>query len=188
MRRMNVLGLAEVQQDLKLSDEQKQKINPIVEQARADRQSAFPRRGQPRNLFEQRKRTAAWEEKAKASWAEVSKILTKEQAQRLGQITIQWDGVRILWNENEEVANTLQLTAEQRQELTAISGELGKKGAALGRDKNDERAKLEQELVDRCMAVLTDEQRAQLAEMQGKKLKRQVPSGEETRKTQPQPQ
>ena len=184
MRRMNHLGRPEVQQDLKLSDEQKQKINPIVEQARADRQSARPPRGQPRNLFEQRKRTAAWEEKAKASWAEVSKILTKEQAQRLDQITIQWDGVRILWNENEEVANTLQLTAEQRQKLTAIRGELAKERDAIGRDKDDERVKLEQVLVDRCMAVLTDEQRAQLAEMQGKKLNFQGPSGEETRKAQ----
>lgn len=188
MVRMNHLGRPEVQQDLKLSDEQKQKIDPIVEQARADRQSARPPRGQPYNLLEQGKLTAAWEEKAKASWTEVSKILTKEQAQRLEQITVQWGGVRILWNENEEVANTLQLTAEQRQKLTAISGELGKKMDALGRDNNDERAKLEQELVDRCIAVLTDEQRFQLAEMQGEKLKLQGPSGEERSKTQPQPQ
>lgn len=186
MVRMNHLGRPEVQQDLKLSDEQKQKIDPIVEQARADRQSARPPRGQRVDLSEQSKRTAVWEEKVKAAWTEISEILTKEQAQRLDQIAVQWDGVRILWNENEEVANTLQLTAEQRQELTAIRGELAKKRDALDRDKDDERAKLEKELVDKCMAVLTDEQRAQLAEMQGEKLTLQGPSGEQRRKTQPQ--
>lgn len=186
MARMYHLGRPEVQEDLKLSDEQKQKIEPIVEQARADRENARPPRGQGVHLFEQQKRTAVWGEKAKASWAEISNILTTEQAQRLDQIVIQLGGVRMLWNENEEVANTLKLTDEQRQELTGIRGELGTKMDALGRDNPDKRRELEKELVDKCMAILTDEQRAEFAEMQGEKLKLLPPgSGQGPGKPQP---
>ncbi len=87
---------------------------------------------------------------------EIERILDEKQWERLEQIWLQVRGVRAL--QSDRVANTLELSREQRGRLTRLLG-----GGFLGRAAEVEK---------QALAVLNAEQRKQFATMQGPAFKR----------------
>jgi Spy/CpxP family protein refolding chaperone len=166
--RMNMLSIPKVQENLKLSDEQKGKIEAIVEKLRSERQSAFAD-FQNASDEERQKKFAELQEKAKTSGEEAGKVLSKEQLERLDQIGLQALGANAL--ADERVASELKLTDEQKAKLMGVRQEMFAKMQELGREAPQEkRAELRKETNDKALAVLTDEQRTQFAKMQGEKI------------------
>jgi hypothetical protein len=167
--RLGLLSVPKVQEDLKLDSDQKSKIQAIAEQNRSDSQSAFADL-QNATQEERQKKFAELQEKSKARGEEAAKLLTKEQSERLDQISLQALGVRAL--ADEKVAKSLELTGEQKEKLQSINAEVGTKMREIGfgEGTQEKRAELQKELTDKSMAVLSDGQRSQFAKMQGEKL------------------
>ena len=86
--RLGLLSVPKVQEDLKLDADQKSKIQAIAEQNQSDRQSAFAGL-QDATQEERQKKMAEFQEKSKARGEEAAKLLTKEQLERLDQISLQ---------------------------------------------------------------------------------------------------
>jgi hypothetical protein len=176
----------QVQKELKMTDDQTAKIGEIQREsfqagggagggARANFQNMTDEERQ--KFFEDmRKRT---EETAKKMTA----VLTDDQNTRLKQIQLWVAGAAGLAN-NAEAAKQLGITDDQKDALKTITDESAKKGrelfqnSGLGPDSTDEdRAKfgektaaLRKETETECMAVLTDEQKAQFAKMRGERF------------------
>ncbi|HXT61050.1 MAG TPA: hypothetical protein VN699_20595 [Pirellulales bacterium] len=167
--RLGLLSVPKVQEDLKLDADQKSKIQAIAEQNQSDRQSAFAGL-QDATQEERQKKMAEFQEKSKARGEEAAKLLTKEQLERLDQISLQAQGVRAL--ADEKVAKSLELTGEQKEKLQGIGAEVGAKMREIGfgEGTQEKRAELQKELTDKSMAVLSDGQRSQFAKMQGEKI------------------
>ena len=167
--RLNLLAVPKVQEELKLSDEQKSKAQAAIEQLNGERQKAF---AEFQNLSDEdrQKRFAEIQEKTKVAWEDAAKGLSKEQAERLDQISLQALGIRALGDES--VAKSLKLSGEQQQTLQTLSAEIGAKMRELGfgEENQEKRAELQKELTDKSLAALTEDQRAQFAKMQGEKL------------------
>ncbi|HUY92333.1 MAG TPA: hypothetical protein VMV10_26565 [Pirellulales bacterium] len=172
--KVNLLAVPKVQEDLKLDDEQKSKVQAIAEQMRSDQQSAFAGL-QDATQEERQKKMAEFQEKSKVHGEAAAKLLTKEQVQRLDQIVLQAQGARAL--NDEKVAQALKLTDEQQQKLRDVHADLGAKmrEVGFGEGSQEKRAELQKELTDKCLAVLTEDQRTEFASMQGEKL--DLPSG-----------
>lgn len=167
--RLNLLAEPKVQENLKLSDEQKSKAQAALEQVNGERQKAFAN-FQNASDEDRQKAFASLQEKTKTSWEDVAKSLSKEQLERLDQISLQQMGAGAL--ADETVVKTLMLTEEQQKKLGEVSAEVGGKMRELGfgEGTQEKRAELQKEMTDKSLAVLTDEQRTQFAKLQGEKL------------------
>lgn len=167
--RLNLLAVPKVQEDLKLSDEQKSKSQAAMEELNAERQKVFAG-GQNLSDEERQKAFASLQEKTKSSWETAAKSLSKEQIARLDQISLQQMGAGAL--SDETVAKTLMLTEEQQKKLGEVGAEVGAKMRELGfgEGTQEKRAELQKEMTEKSLAVLTDDQRAEFAKMQGEKL------------------
>lgn len=167
--RLNLLALPKVQEDLKLSDEQKSKSQAAMEELSAERQKVFAG-GQNLSDEERQKAFASLQEKTKSSWETAAKSLSKEQLERLDQISLQQMGAGAL--SDETVAKTLMLTEDQQKKLGEVGAEVGGKMRELGfgEGTQEKRAELQKEMTEKSLAVLTDDQRSQFAKMQGEKL------------------
>ena len=167
--RLNLLAVPKVQEDLKLSDEQKSKSQAAIEELSAERQKVFAG-GQNLSDEERQKAFASLQEKTKSSWEAAAKSLSKEQLARLDQISLQAMGAGAL--SDETVAETLMLTEEQKNKLQEVGAEIGGKmrEAGFGEGSQEKRAELQKEMTEKSLAVLTDDQRAEFAKMQGEKL------------------
>ena len=168
--KVNLLAVPQVQEDLKLSDEQKSQAQAITEKMASDRQDAFSGLSQDSTQEERQKKFAEFQEKSKAHAEAAAKLLTKEQTQRLDQIVIQAQGVGAL--NDEKIAQTLKLTDDQKQKLQGLSEEIGTKmrEVGFGEGSQEKRAELQKELTDKSLAALTEDQRSEFAKLQGEKL------------------
>ncbi len=92
---------------------------------------------------------------------EIERILDEEQWERLEQIWLQVRGVRAL--QSERIANTLELSREQRGRIARLLS-----GGFLGRAA---------EVEEQALQILTDQQRQQFRTMQGPVFKR-TPRGQ----------
>lgn len=167
--RLNLIANPKVQEDLKLGDEEKSKIQAAMEELGAERQKAFAG-GQDQSNEERQKAFASLQEKTKSTWEKAAKALSKEQLERLDQISLQQMGVGAL--SDETVAKSLMLTDEQTKKLQEVGAEIGGKmrEAGFGEEAREKRAELQKEMTEKSLAVLTDDQRAQFAKMQGEKI------------------
>jgi Spy/CpxP family protein refolding chaperone len=167
-----ILGLAardEVQQELQLVDEQKDKVRAIADDARNRA------RDEMRGIFEQlrdlndEERRAKFEEirtKLEAMNAdmekELDKVLLPHQLERLKQIDLQ-NKIRQRGSSaltSGDVASALNLTDEQRQKLE-------KRAAEVQEELQTKIRKLQAEARQKMIDVLTPEQQAQLQKMMG---------------------
>jgi hypothetical protein len=166
-RRGGVMGLlssTEVQAELKITDDQKAKLEAL----RAERGS---REGLSRD-----ERRARDEEFAKKVDETLKSILDEPQQQRLAELRLQRDGVRSL--ARAEVAEKLGLDQAQKDQLAKIQAD----DAAVERPdlrnvSQEEREKYFTESRDRrekmesaMLAVLTDAQKETFETMQGAKF------------------
>jgi Spy/CpxP family protein refolding chaperone len=168
---VQLLQVDEVQEDLKLTDEQKKAAQAVHEEFMTGRREIFAEvdkdsgeRGP--KMKELRDKTAE----------KVAEVLEEPQKKRLQEIVLQVNGASEL--ENKKVAETLKITDEQKKALA----EVRKANAKARRDalaaleaggegsRGETLTKLQQEGDKKLLEVLTPEQQKQFTEMQGKKL------------------
>lgn len=170
-----------VQEELKLTDEQKNKIKEAHAKLNAERRELFAAaqglQGQERN-----KKFREASQKLQKKTAEVNKTikdsLTKEQSERLDQISLQRMGLRAL--SNKEIAAKLKITDEQKQKIVDVQAESQQKLIQLRQDVrngNVERAKyrgkiqeINKETEKNTLEVLTKEQQAEFDKLKGEKF------------------
>ena len=167
-----------VQEELKLSDEQKKKLENQLQDTAEDAEQLFHK------LFgeepqEREKELHAYREKAQKNLAAfLQGLLQKGQFKRLRQVMLQWDRMLALRG-NAEIAKELGITDMQRQQFVEVAQEVQKKFEPLmkeaqeGGKPEEIRTRMIQarkEQVDRIEAILTDAQKKQWKEMLGKPL------------------
>lgn len=191
---MTALTNAELQKELKITDDQKKALKPMMEKAEAlnkERQEMFAAAGGGGGGFDREKMQAMLEKGQKLGEevkAAAEKALTPEQVKRAKQIEMQVMGLRAF--ANEEVAKTLKVTDDQKEKLKGIMEEYGKEsmdlrqeygirgfGGGGGGGGNVDQAKMAEyqkknkaltdETTEKVMKAMTDEQKKAWKEMTG---------------------
>ncbi len=184
-------------EELKLTDEQKEKITELGEKLREDthvREIFSKMRG-----ASDEERTALQAEIAKAmeaqrvqADAEIKKLLSAEQYARFRQLALQTRGTGAIGE--ADVAGELKLSSEQIAKLKAIGEENDKrrseametlrKSGVRGEDMRTKFDELRTEFEEKRLAVLTDAQRKQWDSLRGPELTAEAdPSKSTTSKT-----
>lgn len=162
-----LLGAEQVQKELKITDEQKGKIEAALRDARPGR-DAFG--GQNASQEERQKAFEEFRKKAEEAGKKAKEVLTADQVKRLREIYVQLAGVQAL--NNPEIAAALKFTEDQKKQLTTINDENGAKAREIGfgEGSREKREELRKETEGKILAVLTADQKKQLEEMKGAKV------------------
>jgi hypothetical protein len=169
-----LLGQKSVQQELKLTEEQVKKITEAGEKMRSEFGNLQGLEGDERAKKIQELR----EESRKT----VAGILSKDQAKRFKQISLQVQGLRAVGN--PEVAKELKITDDQKEKVKELQQQAGQDirkifedaagDFAAARKKIDEYNKGFNEKV---LKLLTDEQKTKWKELTGKPFKGEIRFG-----------
>ena len=158
MQTLMLLRNTKVQEDLGLSDQQKEDLTKLATDLRG---------GGGQATAEERQTRAANFQKG------VEKILKPEQVTRLKEIGIQREGALAAAN-NADVAKALAVTADQKEKLAAITKSVGEKMRGLASADRSERrekmAEIQKDAKKQALEVLTQDQRDKLDKMGGKKI------------------
>lgn len=165
---VRLLGIKEVQDALKLTDEQKTKITELNEKVREELRAAMQDGGGREKVQKMMDETTA----------KVKEILDEGQQKRLLGIFIQVNGANSV--ANPEVAKELNVTDEQKKKIEEIRQKnmdsmrelfQGARDQEGGREAIREKAeKLRDEESKAILAVLTEPQQKQLEELKGEKV------------------
>ncbi len=176
-----------VQQELKLTDEEKQKIANAVESINSkhqqERTALRDLQGDERREKGQELGKKVTEETNQA----LSGILTPEQSKRYKEITLQQEGPRAF--STEEVQKALKLTDDQKDKIKTINEDAakdmrelfpqgGRRGAGGGggggavdqaafKELQTKMAAMRKETLDKITSVLTDDQKKSWKDMTG---------------------
>lgn len=182
-----LVGLEPVQKELKLSDEQKEKIKTLSGEMFAGGGGGFGGGrgargggGAPRELTEEeqkefQKRMEEGQKRIAEGNKKIEESLSPEQLKRAKEIAIQINGIGANL-QNEEIAKALNITDEQKDQIKTISEETGKRMMELfqpGKDPEEMRKagdELRTSAEEEYKAVLSDEQNALLDKMAGPKF------------------
>ncbi len=184
-----MLGIPQVQKELKLSEDQIAKVTEIQQAGRGGAGGGGGGGGGFGNFqnMTEEERTKFFEDMRKRNEENNKKLmalLDEGQTTRLKQIQLWMGGVAGLAAESEsakEAAAALKLTDDQKEALKTITQESGKKTGEIfqgfrGADE-EQRTKLQAQMAEirketeaECEAVLTDEQKAQFTKMKGPKF------------------
>lgn len=176
--KIGLIQSEQVQQELKLTDEQKSKVGEVAARVR----EAGPQRGQGggqvdreqlRERMQAMSRVVAEEEK------KLDEILNDKQKNRLEQISLQVTGVRAI--ARDEVASKLGLSDEQKEQVqAALRAQRGQFGGGQGQQRPDAGAVRErrQQLEEQVLAVLNDEQKQKWEELKGEAFELQRRGGQ----------
>jgi Spy/CpxP family protein refolding chaperone len=167
----------QVKKELKITDEQKTKIDEVVQTLRPpEGTNPFQLQGAERDAY-----FAELQKKNEAALKKIdAEILNPEQVARFKQVVLWVQGSRALVD-NAELGKQLNLTDDQKGAVKTIVDESDKKRRelfqGLGQASPEDRAKafeqmttMNNEMVAECMAVLTDTQKSQLDKMKGPKF------------------
>jgi Spy/CpxP family protein refolding chaperone len=159
----------EVQDTLKLTDEQKDQIDELND----DLRDKF------RELLEEGGQREEMQELSKSGSQKLTEILDEPQEKRITEIAIQVYGANAVLI-HPTLAEFLRVTDEQRSELAEVqrdnmqaAGDAFREMREKDLSREDMRAKFEEmraEADKKLLAVLTDEQRQQLESMKGEKV------------------
>jgi phosphoribosylanthranilate isomerase len=166
-----------VQEELKLTDEQKEKLEEHLRELLPDAMQFFQSldgvNGEEREI-----KLQAFRQKAQEKLTAVLKATLKEdQSKRLRQLGLQQEGAFALWHGDVEIGKELKVTDEQRKQFMAVVQEFQKKVGPLIKEAqsggNPEEIrpkvmKLRKEYEGKIEALLTDAQKTQWKEMLGK--------------------
>lgn len=185
-----LLAIAEVQKELGISDEQKSKLEAVVNDLREQSRGAFNFQDlQNLKEDEREKKLAEFRKKAeelgKKATESIGKILDAKQNERFGQLQLQREGIGAIVR--DEVADKLKLSKEQREKLTKIQEEsrsAQRGGGNFGQLSEAERTELatkmrearEKRTTD-MLAVLTADQKGSWEKMVGAKFEFPQPRG-----------
>ena len=144
-----------VPDELKLSDDQKQKLK-----------EKLPSFFNPKSPDYQQRSKAPDAAAHKELWAFLKEMLTAEQFKRFQQLVVQHEPPEVL---RPEIAKKLQITDEQRKQIMGLIQDYQKKEIAnqQGARPRGIRSKARVEFDDKLDAVLDSAQRAQWKEMCG---------------------
>jgi hypothetical protein len=164
---LRLLQIEPVQKELALSDDQKSQVTKLADDAR----QALGGGGGGGNRPTQEQMQQTRDDQAK----KVAEILLPNQQERLDQILLQLQGSQALTE--TKVAEKLQLTDDQKKQLTDLNTEYQQKrrdlfggGGGGGRPDQDAMNKLRTEQTDKAMAILTSDQKDQFTKMEGTKF------------------
>ena len=181
-----LLGSEQIQKELSLSSEQQSMLKSLREQIAGEIRKGLE---DLRNLSPEEEKAKVAELRAKIKTksqsigAMVSRLLSREQSERLRQIVIQVRGVASLGD--QDVATSLKLTESQQTRLRAVRDETRDKIHNLFRGfkdatPEDRRQKvgkmrgeirlIEQYAMRRASRILTAEQRSEFEKIQGAKF------------------
>ncbi len=167
-----------VQEDLKLSDDQKEKLEGYLKERLPDFMKFFEGLGEKKQE-ERENELKAFRQKAAEKLAPVLKETLKEdQRKRLHQLALQQEGALALLHA-PEIGKELKITDEQRTQFMEVVQELQKQIAPLiqeaqsGGNPEEIRPKvmkIRKEHEGKIEALLTDDQKKQWKEMLGEPL------------------
>ncbi len=161
---VRLLGVKEVQDALKLTDEQKTKITDLNDKVREEVRSAMQDGGGREKVQKLMDETTA----------KVKEILDEGQQKRLLGIFVQVNGANAV--ANPEVAKELNVTDDQKKKIEEIRQKNMDSMRGLRDQSGDREAmrekmtKLRDEESKAMLAVLTDAQQKQLEELKGEKV------------------
>ncbi len=171
-----LLSNKSVQEELKLTSEQTEKVTKWAEEQRAKGQETrtaiqdTPEADRPAKIAEIGKKNA--EELAKFS----KEVLQPEQAKRFRQISLQSRGLGVFAGPGADakVAEELKLTDDQKTKLGDLVKELGEKRREIMADANgdftaarEKMTPITKEYTEKAHAVLTDDQKKAWKELVG---------------------
>lgn len=169
----------QVQEELKLTDEQKEKLEEHLRERFPDIMQFF-QKIEGLKGGEREKEFKAYRPKAREKLAAfLNGTLKEDQRERLRQLELQQAGVFTLLHGEVEIGNDLKITGEQRKQFMAVIQDMQKKIAPLikeaesGGDPQEIRPKvmtIRKEHEDKLEALLTDTQKKQWKAMLGKPL------------------
>jgi hypothetical protein len=181
---MEMLGPAfmvfhdKVQKELRLSDEQKKKLEKRLQGTHQQTMQIFQKLAD-KEPEEREKELHAYREKAQEKLtAFLEGLLQEEQFKRLRQVMLQRDRLFALLG-NPEITKELEITDTQRQQFVEVAQEIQKKMEPLlkeaqkggdPREIGPKIKKIRKEQEERIEALLSDAQKKQWKEMLGKPL------------------
>jgi hypothetical protein len=167
-----------VQEELRLSDEQKKKLEKRLQATHQHTMQLFERLVD-KEPEEREKELQAYREKAHENLtAFIEGLLQEEQLKRLRQVMLQQDRLFALLG-NPEVAKELEITDKQRQQFVEVAQEFQKKFEPLikeaqkggnSQEIGPKIRKIRKEQEERIEALLNDAQKKQWNVMLGKPL------------------
>jgi hypothetical protein len=168
-----------VQEELKLTAEQKEKVEEHLRERLPDIMEFFQSLDGVKGE-EREKKLHAFRQKAQEQLTSVLKATLKEdQSKRLHQLGLQQEGAFALFHGEPKIAKSLKITGEQRKQFMAVVQDLQKKVKPLieeaqsGGNPEEIRPKvmkIRKEHESQIEALLTDTQKKQWKEMLGKPL------------------
>jgi len=174
-----VVFRAKVQEDLKLSTEQKEKVEQHLKELIPDVMQFFQKidglKGEERE-----KELKAYRPKAQEKLAAFLKeTLKDDQRKRLRQLELQQEGALVLLHGDGQIGKDLKITDEQRKQFMPVIQEMQKKIEPLTKEAKSggkpeeiwpKIMKIRREHEGRIVDLLTDAQKKQWQEMLGKPL------------------
>jgi len=168
----------QVQEELKLSDEQKKKLEKRLQDTVQDTMQLFQKLAD-KEPEEREKELHAYVEKAQENLtAFLQGLLQEEQFKRLRQVMLQRDRLFALLG-NAEITKALEITDKQRQQFVEVAQEFQKKFEPLMKEAQKggnpqeigpKIRKIRKEQEERIEALLSNAQKKQWKEMLGKPL------------------
>jgi hypothetical protein len=163
----------DVQKELKLSSQQDQKINQIRRAVHKKHQEEFERLPDLGPEERRRKQAVLAKTVSQEITRALSHVLGPEQATRLEQIHLQQQGLRAF--SDPKVDKALRLTDDQKENIKLISEEAAKEARRLfraGAESSFQETlkkveKVRRKAIEKCIALLTDEQRKAWRELIG---------------------
>ena len=179
-----LLANDQVQEELKLTDDQKGKLRVMGEKAMAEMRERF---SGMRDLSEEERRAKfaemqkEGEQRNKQIEAQLKEVLTTQQSERLGQIRLQQQGMMAVGT--PDVAKALGITEEQKEKLQAAGQEIQEKMRGMwqqvqdleGEQRGQKMQQLSQEIgqaaEQKVKEILSTEQWETFQKMRGEPLK-----------------
>jgi Spy/CpxP family protein refolding chaperone len=164
-----------VQKELKLSDDQVQKVEAAVKEVWAKHKDEFKALSKLERQEQREKGAELMKTVSKETDKALAGVLKADQQKRLHQILLQAEGARAF--QDPKVQQKLKLTDEQKESIKTIEDDARKEMQEIfqnARGNNDREAAgkkmaaLRKETMEKVSGVLTDEQKTEWKQMTGK--------------------
>ena len=179
---ITLIGSKQVEEELKVTQQQKEKISKAVEAVRSEMRRLtaglreLPHQEREVKLARIREKREQLNSEARK---EIETALSDDQVERLGQISLQMRGVRAL--ADDDLSRKLEMSNDQQNIIKAVLGEQEKRQRELFQNMSNlprgERGQLfakiremRTESESRALAVLTQEQQSAFNELKGAKF------------------
>ncbi len=178
---LRLLGIEEVQKEIKLTEEETAKVKEVVDKLRGEMREEFSALQSVEDRAERReKMTKLGDELDKKAREALHGVIPREKMMRLYQIRMQVQSA-IESLANRFVAGRLELTDEQKAKLEGISKDIQAKQSELfskmREAEGDQRSEIFQKMRElraqadeKALALLTDAQKKSFEEMKGEKF------------------